>query len=56
MTHGPAIQAGHTMGRDEHVDFHFAEVPQDLKLPFEHDDMLLLTRQAKKRKKFLGLF
>lgn len=45
MVHGPVIQAGHTMGYDENVAFRFADVPEDLEIPFDtYGKMLLVTK------------
>lgn len=56
MQNGPVIQAGHTMGYDKNVAFRFENPPADLKLPFTTYAMLQVTKEVKKRKKFLGLF
>lgn len=56
MTNGPVIEAGHTMGYDEEAAYRFSEPPADLKLPFETYGLLLVTKEAKKkRKKLFGL-
>ncbi len=45
MANGAIIEAGHTMGYDENIAYRFSKVPEDVELPFEEYELLLVERE-----------